>query len=75
MSESNWENSSDWRDKEPTEKQFRMLHAIVSEMISNMNRGQVSDLISRMQGNDIYTKLKEDLKQKNRSWKWKEDLK
>ena len=75
MTESDWENSSDWRDKEPTEKQFRMLHAIVSEMISNMNRGQVSDLISKMQGNDIYTKLKEDLKQKNRSWKWKEDLK
>jgi hypothetical protein len=75
MRVSDWENTTEWRDKAPTKKQRNMLHELVAEIMTNMNRGQVYDLISRMQGAHTYAKLKEDLKKKKRSWKWKEDLK
>jgi len=75
MRASDWENTTEWREKPPTKKQCNMLHGLVSEMMTGMNRGQLYDLISRMQGAGTYAKLKEDLKKKKRSWKWKEDLK
>ena len=75
MTKTNWENSTDWRDKTATKKQSKMLHGLVSDMITNLNRGQVHDLIGKMLGKANYSALKEDLVKKNRSWKWKEDLK
>ena len=75
MTKTNWKDSTEWREKPPTRKQRNMMQGLVSDMMSNMSRGQVHDLISRMQGAHTYARLKEDLKKKKRSWKWKEDLK
>ena len=52
-----------------------MLHGLVAEMMTGMSRGQVHDLINKMMGKANYPELKKDLEKKNRSWKWKEDLK
>jgi len=75
MTKTNWEDSTEWREKPPTRKQRNMIHGLVSDMMTNMSRGQVHDLIGRMMGKANYPALKEDLKKKKRSWKWKEDLK
>lgn len=87
MSNSPWEESDEWRSKTPTFKQQKMIFGLVKTMLSNMNRGEASDLIGKLTGkvpissnttklsDEDYDELKEDLQKKNRSWKWKEDLK
>ncbi len=75
MTETDWGDSSEWHQKPPTEKQYKMVHGLISNAISEMNRGEVSDLIQRMLGKVNYPALKADLAKKKRSWKWKEDLK
>jgi|APSaa5957512535_1039671.scaffolds.fasta_scaffold194805_2 hypothetical protein len=75
MRVSDWENTTEWREKVPTKKQCNMLHGLVAEMMTGMSRGQVHDLINKMMGKANYPELKKDLEKKNRSWKWKEDLK
>jgi len=75
MTETDWNETPEWREKPPTEKQYRMFHGIMSNAISEMNRGELSDFIQKILGKSNYHALKEDLKKKNRSWKWKEDLK
>ncbi len=75
MTKTNWENSTEWRDKQTTKKQCKMIHGLVSDMMTGMNRGQVYDLINKMMGKANYPELKKDLAKKKRSWKWKEDFK
>lgn len=85
---SNWRESDEWREKEPTKKQSRKLHWLLSRMIENMSRGETSDFIERLENTvqkilpppisemseEEYDELREDLVKKKRSWKWKEDL-
>lgn len=95
MNNSNWRDSSDWKENPPTLKQMKLVHALITKAMSKMNRGQVSDFIETMmrykfahedetdtenqlqtrESEGDYEELLEDLKKKNRSWKWKEDLK
>lgn len=89
MTESDWKDDSEWRNKFPTIKQRNIVRELFLRLIANMTRGQVFDLIEGIGGHnppDVkqplpkikqkdYLKLKEELKKKKRSWKWKEDLK
>lgn len=94
MNNSDFIDSSEWRDDHPTIKQLKIAHALLSKALSKMDRGQVSDFIESMYKHKIMEnefdeseleqpklseeenrKLYDDLAQKKRSWKWKEDLK
>ena len=93
MNNSDFIDSSEWRDDRPTIKQLKIAHALLSKALSKMDRGQVSDFIESMYKHKIMEnefdeleeepklseeenrKLYDDLAQKKRSWKWKEDLK
>ena len=66
---------SDWRKMPSTHEQTLTLLKLVRDMVQYLNRGQAFDLIETMSAKSSYDLLKADLKQKNRSWKWKEDLK
>ena len=66
---------SDWRKMPSTEEQTLELLKLVRDMMQYLNRGQAFDLIEKMSAKSSYDLLKVDLKKKNRSWKWKEDLK
>lgn len=74
MKEIQWNDSIEWREKQPTKKQYEMIHKLLSESISKMNRGELNNLIQAKLGERIYYALNYDLKQ-NQDLKWKEDLK